>query len=75
MNYHFIRQLSDGSWYNKSGRAPGGVIPAEWVANGPYGDGIWYAYSPELPNDGVYKRVYYDGEIIYFAVKIGWDSR
>ena len=70
-DYHFIRQLSDGSWYNKSGLTTGLVIPESYVINGPYGDGMWYGVSEE---HGISLPLY-DDEIIYFAVKIGWDTQ
>ena len=70
VDYHFIRQLDDGTWYNKSGNGTGVVIPEEYVINGPYGDGAWWGYTAEqgisLPR--------YTYETIYFAVRVGWDA-
>ena len=30
-DFHFIRQLDDGTWYNKTGDAVGVPIPVEYV--------------------------------------------
>lgn len=69
-DYHFIRQLSDGTWYNKSGTGTGLLIPVDYILYGPFGDGTWYGYSEE------YGLSYpaYTYETIYFAVRIGWDA-
>ena len=69
IDYHFIRQLEDGTWYNKSGRTIGTYATVEDVmAN------TWT--SIYMKND---ERRYgdiglYTYETIYFAVRIGWDS-
>ena len=70
-DYHFIRQLDDGTWYNKSGKATGLPISVDYIINGPYGDGNWYGYSVEL---GITFPIYTD-ETIYFAVRKGWDAQ
>ena len=69
-DYHFIRQLSDGTWYNKSGTTTGMLIPANAVEYGIFGDGKWYGLSVEY---GISLPVY-TYETIYFAVRMGWDA-
>ena len=70
-DYHFIRQLDDGTWYNKSGLTTGLPIPEEYIVNGPFGNGIWYGYSVEY---GI-SFPFYTDETIYFAIKKGWDTQ
>ena len=41
-DFHFIRRLDDGTWYNKSGNAPGVVLTKDEVENVIKGDGKWY---------------------------------
>ena len=69
-DFHFIRQLDDGTWYNKTGDAVGVPIPVEYVLYGPFANGYWYGYTPE----GFCYPVYIY-ETIYFAVKKGWDNQ
>ena len=66
----FIKQLEDGTWYNKSGLAEGTPIPVEYVLYGPIGDGNWYAHTSDGPCFPVY--IY---ETIFFAVKKGGEYR
>ena len=73
-DYHFIRQLSDGSWYNKSGNAIGTYATAADVTAS-----IWNAIYMlngvrTYGNPGLGHPVYMD-ETIYFAVKVGWDAK
>ncbi len=68
-DYHFIRQLSNGTWYNKSGTTEGLVVSQAIVESS-----VWYA---RYMNDGVPTVNYsvsYDDETIYFAVKKTWFS-
>lgn len=46
-DYHFIRQLSDGTWNNKSGEGTGLIISERNIINGRYGEGIWFGYTAE----------------------------
>ena len=69
---HFIRQLSNGQWYNKSGTAPGLVIPVEVVTNGIDDTGLWYALWMEDGRAYFSPEVYYDDETIYYALKKDW---
>lgn len=67
-DYHFIRQLSDGLWYNKSGRRTGLVVSEDYVA-GP----VWYLkYIDYDGSERTDEGILYDKETIYFAVKKNW---
>ena len=69
---HFIRQLGNGQWYNKSGTTHGLPIPAEVVTNGIDATGWWYGMW--MNNDGPWYDPYtfYNDEIIYYALKKEW---
>ena len=67
-DYHFIR-LDGDQWYNKSGTMQGVYIDRSRVE----GD-VWYPITIENGQLRVYDDPYYDDEIIYFAVRKGWDS-
>ncbi len=70
-DYHFIRQLSDGSWYNKSGTTIGTYATVDDVTGS-----TWHAIymSNGVRTYGKGNPVYND-ETIYFAVKVGWDAK
>lgn len=68
-DYHFIRQLSNGTWYNKSGTTVGLVVSQDIVASS-----VWYARYMLNGVPTVDTRVYYDDVTIYFAVKKNWYS-
>ena len=69
-DYHFIRK-TEKDWYNKSGTF-GGVYATEEYVTGEK----WYAQgiNPVTGEFVVDKTRYYENEIIYFAIKIGWDK-
>ena len=70
MDYHFIRFDGNG-WFNKSGTTKGVYISQEAVTSS-----IWYATYEYNGKTIVAKEYYYDDpEIIYFAVKEGWDEQ
>lgn len=68
-DYHFIRQLSNGTWYNKSGTTVGLVISQDLVESS-----VWYARYMRNGVPTVDYSVYYDDTTIYFAVKKNWYS-
>ncbi len=72
-DYHFIR-LDGDSWYNKSGTAPGLYIDQSVVTAD-----IWYAMwmdnGQAYVGNPLYGLPYYNYETIYFAVKVGWDTK
>lgn len=68
-DYHFIRQLSNGDWYNKSGTTIGLVVEQS-VVDSP----VWYARYMENGVAVVNRSVQYDDVTIYFAVKKNWFS-
>ena len=76
-DYHFIRYIGDGYWYNKSGSDPfvGGcylstdiVNSHTWHAYGSIGNKV---YKFNRPYDPTYHN---DNGPLYFAVRIGWDK-
>ena len=68
-DYHFIRQLDDGTWYNKSGNDVGFIVSSSYVATGLNGKGNWFY----LFADNSIDYPVYTYETIYFAIKKGWD--
>lgn len=68
-DYHFIRQLSNGDWYNKSGGTTGLVVSQSIVESS-----VWYARYMKDGVATVDRSVQYDDVTIYFAVKKNWFS-
>ena len=68
-DYHFIRQLSNGTWYNKSGTTVGLVV-SQAIVESP----VWYARYMKDGVPTVDYSVSYDDITIYFAVKKSWFS-
>ena len=76
-DYHFVRYIGNGLWYNKSGYDVriGGCYLTTDVVN----SNTWYAYGSiggnvyrfDRPGDPVYHN---DNGPLYFAVRIGWDE-
>lgn len=69
-DYHFIRETENG-WYNKSGTYGGLYVSDEYVS----GD-KWYAqgYHPYTGQFVVDENTFYNGKIIYYALRIDWDE-
>lgn len=57
--YHFVMQLSDGSWAVKCGKTP-----SRWNVL----DGTAVAWDLGVPQDILYIKDYYNTESVYFAV-------
>ncbi len=68
-DYHFIRQLSNGDWYNKSGDRKGLVVSQDYVAGS-----VWYLKYMENGVEITNENALYNDETIYFAVKKNWFS-
>ena len=68
-DYHFIRKDENG-WFNKVGLDPGYYIDESIFTKD-----IWRFGYIEEGFGYLEHTTYYEGEIIYFAVKVGWDSQ